>query len=42
MAPLLLQLHLDFNIYLSSSPTDAKNRMFTHPCNQFEKEEKNE
>jgi hypothetical protein len=32
-SPLLLKLHLNFNIYLNSSPTDAKNRMFTHPWN---------
>lgn len=37
MAPPLLQLHLNFNIYLNSSPTDAKTRMFTHPCNQLKK-----
>lgn len=37
MAPPLQQLHLNFNIYLNSSPTDAKTRMFTHPCNQSKK-----
>lgn len=37
MAPPLLQLPLNFNIYLNSSPTDAKTRMFTHPCNQLKK-----
>lgn len=37
MAKPLLQLPLNFNIYLNSSPTDAKTRMFTHPCNQLKK-----
>lgn len=37
MAPPLLKLHLNFNIYLNSSPTDAKTKMFTHPCNQLKK-----